>query len=135
MDHPFFEAATPRLDPEDRRAAMLEVDLIALRLRVAMAKADLQLRSARCASLEHSSRERLVSREAREERRHHLDELRNAVSQYAHLLGATGATRQQVICLVRETVEEVTARGPFGSSIVSSVVGNVLQLIGDAPAA
>src|SRR5437763_13268229 len=135
MDHAFFEAAAPRPDPEDLRAAMLQVDFIALRLRVAVAKADLQLRSARFATLEHSTRERLRASEVGEEQRNHLEELRTAVTQYAHLLGTTGASREQVVALVRETVDGVTTRGMPESTTVRSVVTSALRMYRDAPAA
>jgi hypothetical protein len=132
---PFSQASDPRSDPQELRAAMLQVDLIGLRLRVAMAKADLQLRSARCAAMKDSSAARLLSREAREEQRTRLEELRAAVTQYARLLGTTGASREQVVCLVQETIEEVTTLGTADSRFVSAVVASALQAYRDSPAA
>jgi hypothetical protein len=125
----------PRPDPQELRAAMLQVDLIALRLRVAMAKADLQLRSARCAALKDSSVARLLSRKAREEQHTYLEELRSAVTQYAHLLETTGASREQVVSLVKETIDEATTLGTSDSKIVSAVISKALQTYRDAPAA
>jgi hypothetical protein len=135
MDHGFFTMIDPRPDPEELRAAMLEVDLISLRLRVAVAKADVQLRTAHCATLEHSTVARLMSREAREAQRAYLEQLRAAVRQYAHLLGTSGASREQVVGIVKETVNEVTTRGARDSTTVTAVVARALQMYYDTPAA
>lgn len=132
--HAFFEAADTGPELVAVRAAMLQVDLIALRLRVAMAKADVQMRSATCAA-RRIAVDRLRSRTAREEQRDHLEELRTAVRCYAQILGSVGTPRERVIGLVRETVEQVMPVGASDSTAVTAAVVKALELYYDAPAA
>jgi hypothetical protein len=88
-------------------AVIADVELEALRLRLAMAQSDVLQRYARCLALKARLLERLATQAARDAAlQPTLTELRAAVGRYVQVLKNKGESADRVLLLVKEAVGE-----------------------------